>query len=223
MHITIIKPALTPLLPLIGEKIIIQATSDYADSLKLFWHDSLISKVAGKNIIDSVIVDKKGKYWIKLLAKKGTQTVTDSFYYFVRDSLITEDLPAGINDGINYVNDTTVVLCLVAPNKTSAFVVGEFNDWNLDNKYQMKQTSDKSRFWMQLDSLIKGHEYAYQFIVDGSLKIADPFTQKILDPSNDKFIDSITYPGLKTYPEGKTTGNVSVLQTAQKPYDWKGM
>jgi glycosidase len=100
-------------------------------------------------------------------------------------------------------------------------VIGEFNNWNLDNNYQMKQTLDTSRFWIQLDNLNKGQEYAYQYVVDGALKIADPFTQKILDPSNDQFIDSNTYPDLKLYPVGKTTGNVSILQTAQVPYNWK--
>ncbi len=221
LHISIIKPAMVPFMPLIGEKIIIQAASNNADSLKLFLQDSLILKVPGKNILDSITANILGKFWIKILAKKGTETVIDSFYYFVRDSLTRVKLPAGINDGINYINDSTVILCLVAPKKSSSFVIGDFNNWNLDNSYQMKQTFDTSRFWIQLNNLKEGEEYAYQYIVDGSITIADPFTQKILDPSNDQFIDSVTYPDLKAYPIGKTTGNVSVLQTAQTPYNWK--
>jgi len=43
----------------------------------------------------------------------------------------------------------------------------------------------------------------------------------VLDPDNDSYIDAETYPGLKAYPKGKTTGNVSVLQANQPAYSWK--
>jgi len=43
----------------------------------------------------------------------------------------------------------------------------------------------------------------------------------VLDPDNDSYIDAETYPGLKAYPKGKTTGNVSVLQANQPAYNWK--
>ena len=52
----------------------------------------------------------------------------------------------------------------------------------------MKKSSDGKYWWIQLNNLSPGTEYAYQYYVDGKIKIADPFTDKILDPSNDKFI-----------------------------------
>src|SRR5206468_484293 len=64
-------------------------------------------------------------------------------------------------------------------------------------------------------------EYAYQYLVDGQLKIGDPYCEKILDPWNDQYIDGITYPNLKPYPVGKTTGIVSILQSKQDAYSWK--
>ena len=33
--------------------------------------------------------------------------------------------------------------------------------------------------------------------MDGSLKVADPYAEKILDPNNDRFIPAVTYPNLK--------------------------
>ncbi|RYF83583.1 MAG: T9SS type A sorting domain-containing protein, partial [Chitinophagaceae bacterium] len=74
-------------------------------------------------------------------------------------------------------------------------------------------------FWITLNGLTPGTEYAYQYFVDGSLKIADPYAEKILDPGNDPAIPATTYPNLKPYPAGQT-GIVSVFQPQQPAYNW---
>lgn len=58
-------------------------------------------------------------------------------------------------------------------------------------------------------------------MIDGKLKVADYNAEKILDPDNDKYISQTTYPNLKAYPTGKTSGIVSVLQTAKPVYTWQ--
>jgi len=85
----------------------------------------------------------------------------------------------------------------------------------------MNVTPDKQRFWIRITGLKAGIEYAYQYLIDGSLRVADYNCEKILDPDNDKFISSSTYPNLKPYPTGKTAGIVSVLQTAKPAYTWQ--
>lgn len=64
-------------------------------------------------------------------------------------------------------------------------------------------------------------EYAFQYVVDGTIYIADPYADKVLDPWNDSYIPSTVYPDLKPYPTGKAEGIVSVLQTGQTPYQWQ--
>ncbi|MCB0266364.1 MAG: hypothetical protein KDH98_24700, partial [Calditrichaeota bacterium] len=71
-----------------------------------------------------------------------------------------------------------------------------------------------------LDNLVAGQEYAFQYLIDGSIRVADPYTEKVLDPWNDSFIPSVTYPNLKPYPTGKTGEPVSVIQTAQPEFNW---
>jgi len=56
-------------------------------------------------------------------------------------------------------------------------------------------------------------------LIDGQLKIADPYADKISDPY-DKYIPESVYPNLLPYPEGKADGQASVLQTDQIPYQW---
>ena len=131
--------------------------------------------------------------------------------------------PAGIVPGINYINPTTVTLALFAPYKEFVYVVGDFNDWYVDTAYYMyryQPEADSTLWWLTLSGLSPGTEYAFQYLVDGNLRIADPYADKVLDPWNDPWIAPETYPNLKPYPEGKTREIVSVLQTAQQPFAW---
>lgn len=131
------------------------------------------------------------------------------------------DLPSGAKDGVVFINNgTSAIVTLYAPGKKSVSLIGEFNDWSTTS-LPMKNTPDGNYWWTQVDNLNPSAEYAYQFYVDGNLKVADPYCEKILDPDNDKYISAATYPNLKTYPTGKTTGIVSVMQANQPVYTWK--
>ena len=66
-----------------------------------------------------------------------------------------------------------------------------------------------------------GQPFSYQYLINGNMRVADPFSTQILDPWNDGYISYSTYPNLPAYPAGKTTGNVSLYQTAKSPYQWK--
>ncbi|QKJ28698.1 alpha-amylase [Mucilaginibacter mali] len=129
-----------------------------------------------------------------------------------------KDLPSGTKDGVTFINNgTSAIFNLYAPGKTSVAVIGEFNNWQPTT---MNNTTDGKNWWIQVDGLDANKEYAYQFLVNGSLKVADPYCEKILDPDNDKYITASVYPNLKAYPTGQT-GNVSVMQANQTAYTWK--
>ncbi|RMH61097.1 MAG: T9SS C-terminal target domain-containing protein [Calditrichaeota bacterium] len=131
--------------------------------------------------------------------------------------------PQGTLDGITYTGATGARLSLLAPGKQFVYVIGDFNDWRVDAAYAMQKDSVDEQhvhWWLDIDNLSPGTEYAFQYLVDGTLRIADPFTDKILDPWNDSYIPESVYPNLKTYPEGKTEQAVAVLQTAQTAYTW---
>ena len=76
-------------------------------------------------------------------------------------------------------------------------------------------------FGLTIDGLIPKKEYICQYLVDENLKIADPYSEKISDPSNDSYISNSTYPNLIQYPTGKTTEIATVIQTDQDPYQWQ--
>jgi len=127
-------------------------------------------------------------------------------------------VPAGANDGATFINSgASVILNLYAPGKNSVSVIGDFNNWQ---PTVMHETPDGTRWWVQIDNLNPATEYAYQYFIDGTLKVADPYTEKILDPANDKFIPATVYPNLKAYPTGQT-GIVSTFWYGQPAYTWK--
>jgi 1,4-alpha-glucan branching enzyme len=130
-------------------------------------------------------------------------------------------LPVGTKDGINYVDDKTVVLVLFAPQKRLVYAIGDFNDWQVNQQSLMNVTPDKNRFWIHLENLVPQKEYVFQYLIDGTLRIGDPYAEKILDPNHDRFIENTVYPNPTPYPTGKTADLASVFQTAQTPFQWK--
>lgn len=192
-----------------------------ADSTILFVGDQKVAYTTTGSFAHTITADAYGRYLVKAIAKNSTKTVSDSFYYYVRPAPTVAELPAGMKDGINYLNATSVLLSLYAPSKQYCYAIGDFNNWLPDEASYMNRTPDGKRYWVQIDGLTPGKEYIYQYFVDGTLRIGDPYAEKVSDPWNDKYISLSTYPGLISYPNGKTQGIATVFQTNQTPYIWK--
>lgn len=203
----------------------VTAVSPQADSMAVYQGGVLKHKTAGINLDYTLTALNTLGYWIadtiKIKAWNTTETTIESIAYKVIPAPTVAELPSGVIDGINYIDNNTVVLSLYAPNKNYVFVIGDFNNWEINQSYYMNLTPDGKRFWLQLNNLNVGQEYIFQYLVNGSLRIADPYADKISDPWNDKYISSTTYPGLKPYPSAKTSEPASYLQTGQTPYNWE--
>ncbi len=207
----------------VGDAIAVTAKSSLSSDLKLYFNGTQIAtQAASTTITGSSTIAASGTQTIIAEATNAGITTRDTLNFFVAGGTNIAALPAGVKQGINYEpGDTSATLVLYAPLKTRVSVAGDFNNWTEASKYQMNQTPDGTTYWLRITGLTAGAEYAYQYIVDGTLKVADYNTEKILDPSNDQYISATTYPNLKAYPTGKTTGIVSVLQTAKPAFNWQ--
>lgn len=201
-----------------ADTILISAESSAAATLKLFANDSLLSETTGETISSEYIVAESEDFWI-IAEATADSTVRDSLLVAVRPGVIEATKPAAYKKGINYTSETSAALVLWAPLKEFVYVIGDFNNWEVSPDYLMKQ--DGNYFWLDIDDLEPGEEYAFQYYIDGQIKVADPYTEKILDPWNDSYISETTYPNLKAYPDGKTENSVSILQTNQEEYAWE--
>ncbi len=215
------NPIPEPLTKKIGDALTVTANASQSTSLKLYFNGNVIGTATGTTISATTNITTSGNQ--QIIAEATGSTVTrDTLNFVVTPANNVADLPAGAVDGINYEpGDTSVILVLFAPDKTNVFVVGDFNNWATNSDYLMNVTPDAARYWIRLKGLTPGTEYAYQYLIDGKIKVADYNTEKVLDPDNDKYIPATTYPGLKAYPTGKTSGIVSVLQTAKPKFSWQ--
>jgi glycosidase len=167
----------------------------------------------------------------ELQITQGATTFSKKFNVIVNPGTVTATLPLGVDDGINYNGSdaTTATLVLNAPGKDFVYVAGSFNNWLPDANYAMKKDASTGKFWLQLTGLTPGQNYSYQYwVVDTTplanspslVKTADPFSTLVLSPFDDPYIPATTYPGMPAYPAGQER-EVTVLQTAQTPYNWQ--
>lgn len=158
--------------------------------------------------------------------------VTDTKYKAFEPAAIkSAPLPAGVKEGINVVDNSTVTLVLYDKDKNGAHkdfahVVGDFNNWKLtnDEKSQMFRDDASGCWWITLTGLDATKEYAFQYYVgtqkEGSIRLADAYCEKILDPDNDPYIPSSTYSEKKDYPQG-AVGIASVFKIQKDEYSWQ--
>lgn len=213
-----------PISKQVGDNIQLTAIANISSTMKLFLNGTEIQSAAGVTTVSAnPTLTTGGNQTIRVDAIDGSVTKSESFQFFVSTPVTVAPLPPGVRDGINYeAGNTSVVLVLYAPNKTRVSLIGEFpgSNWTEQSSYVMNKTPDGNYWWLRVSGLTPGTEYAFQYLVDGTIKTGDPYSEKILDPNNDGFINSATYPSLKAYPTGLTTGIVSVLQTNAPVYNW---
>lgn len=160
-------------------------------------------------------------------------TVTDSKYKgFIPSAIVEKNMPVGLQYGINYGSDkSSATLVLYDKDKNGnhkdyAYVVGDFNNWTLSNDTQSQMYRDNSAgcWWITISNLQASKEYAFQYYVgtevDGAMRLADPYTEKILDPDNDGLIPTTTYGDPKAYSSGGI-GIVSTFCISPSAYIWK--
>ncbi|SDC85244.1 DUF4961 domain-containing protein [Niabella drilacis] len=203
-----------------GQELTVTATASKPANLVLSLNGTSIANASNTtSITGKAMLTQAGVQTIRISANN---TAEASFTIQVKGTVQIAALPAGARQGVTFTNNgTSATFALYAPGKTFVTVAGDFNNWAPDAAAFMKRTPDGNTWWTTIDGLDAGKEYAYQYWVDGTLKIADPYTEKILDPVNDPHIPATNYPGPGNYPAGKATGIVSTFKGNPARYSWQ--
>ncbi|MBS1680133.1 MAG: T9SS type A sorting domain-containing protein [Bacteroidetes bacterium] len=221
------SPTQRPLFVSNGDSVIVEATTSAAATFLLNVNNQKIDTVPSTSSYHYklMVSDSVKAYRVSLEVKSGTADTVITFSYVIPQTSLTLARPTGIVDGINYntSDQTKATLCFWAPNKSSVYAFGDFTDWDIDPNYLMNK--DGEHFWVEITGLTPGQEYAFQYLVNDTLRIADPYTDKILEP-DDNQIPATTYPNLKSFPAKALSqqwyyNHLSVLQTGQTPYTWQ--
>jgi glycosidase len=221
LNVIFISPSSNKSVPT-GTTIDFSVVSTQVANLNLYLDNQLKKSATSASTLSySHTFTSQGDFTFVASATVGDKTVYDTVKINVPKPVVSEPRPTGVQPGINYIDNNTVTLVLHAPFKSSVYVVGEFNDWTKLNAYQMKK--DGEYWWLTISGLTAGKLYAYQYLVDDNIKISDPFTELVLDPWNDKWINEKypIYPNLKPYPEGKTEGLAATFQINKPTYNWE--
>ncbi|WP_235294523.1 alpha-amylase family glycosyl hydrolase [Portibacter lacus] len=116
--------------------------------------------------------------------------------------------------------------------KKVVHVIGDFNNWTADESSKMfrdrdgwdsvneiDQDADGDRgdyWWIELENLVPGQAYVFQYLIDGTLQVADPYTLQVSD-FDDVYISSERNDEIVPYPS-QADGRASILQTDQDEY-----
>ncbi|MEP6675058.1 MAG: alpha-amylase family glycosyl hydrolase [Ferruginibacter sp.] len=216
--------------PTVGQSVPVTAIASGNGTLNMYQNGTLVSgPLSGASTISTSITAASGTNQIISELILGGISYYDTVQFYIAPPNNIAPLPAGAKEGINYdANCTSATLVLYAPFKSNAFVIGDFpgSNWLASAGYQMNKTPDGNYYWLTINGLTPGTEYAYQYLVDNTIYIADPYTEKVLDPYNDQYIPASTYPENKAYPananvSSSQNGLIGVLQTCAQPYNWQ--
>ncbi len=220
LNVSFLAPSAPFLVSSQGAPINVSASASGSAALTLTDNGTTVTTTTGTSLTHMMFAGAVGNHRVIISADDGSTVASDTFYYAVNPPVTVAALPAGTLRGLNRVNATTMRLVLDAPAKTGVYILSELNNYIADTAYFMKKTPDNNTFWKDI-TVAPGQVVTYQYYIDGNLRVADPFSETVLDPSNDQYISSNTYPNLPTYPTGKTTGIVTVLDADGAPYVWQ--
>jgi 1,4-alpha-glucan branching enzyme len=179
------------------------------------------SVISSRSINTSFSAGAAGLHTVELVADDGSTIVRDTVYYVVNSAVQTLAVPANTEYGINYLSPSSLRLKLHAPFKNYVYVIGDFNNWEANPNYFMHKDPNGTDWWIDISNLSPGDRYSFQYWVDGDIKVADPYSELVLDPWNDDFIDAQTYPNPHPYPTGKTTGITSLIHMDKPTFNWQ--
>lgn len=200
-----------------GSPVPFDVSATNAGSIKVFVDEVEVSVGSGNALQGTFTAGSVGKHTFKAEATDGVTTVSQTVDFFVRSAVANETMPTGLKRGVNVIGNNSVTMVLFAPYKTFVHVIGEFNNWLPNDNYMMKKDGDY--FWLTINDLNPDTEYAFQFFIDGQIRIADPYTNKTLD-AEDHYIPATVYPNLKEYPTGQTMHAASVFKINEAAYTW---
>ncbi len=206
----------------LGEDLFIDLQLNKEATVQLWDNGALVSTTTSDRITTTLTGTELGAHTVELSITDGVETTTVFVYYFVLDNNeVLEDPADDIVDGLNYSTASSYVFQLTAPGKQHVFLLCPENNYEIDLNYQLKKSRDETKFWIELPAtLFDNGKNTYQYLVDGLIKIADPYSEVVLDPANDGGVPADVLAGLPTYPEAMTFGRVTAFDLEKGAYPW---
>ncbi|MGF1669286.1 MAG: hypothetical protein ACFCU6_02470, partial [Balneolaceae bacterium] len=160
---------------------------------------------------------------IQAKTESGASLEKTHTFTFTSPDVVEEQRPPGLEDGITYdeSDPSKVSFSIFAPGKEFVYVIGDHSDWEIRDEFLMKKDApraDSVHFWIEIEGFTPGEQSRFQYLVDGNIRLADLYSELVLDPANDQFIPENIFPDLPPYPTGLTSEIVTVIEPGREPY-----
>lgn len=164
-----------------------------------------------------------GNYTVSAKGVHGAEVQNVEAVYCYPKASVALDYPGGVpRQGAVRNADGSVTFCLAAPGKTSVMLMPSWDGYQAQEKNVMNYQDYEGHryFWVKAEGLDPDKEYFYYYLVDGVIKVSDPYARLVLDPYNDKYIPESVYPGLPSYPADLDNVVLAVYHENINKYDW---
>lgn len=205
-----------------GDQVSISAAISMESSYVLYDNGLEILSGTGTEINFDYVATVAGNHTIRFEATDGQELAEDSFSIVVLDGQApVGDIPQEVDYGATILSDGSILLRLHAPEKDHVFALTDLTEFKIDAAFQMTNTPDGDDWWIQLQVIAGKEDLLYQYLVDGTIKIADPYSSLILDNFNDSGIDDALDAVPLVYPIGLTSGHLSYLDLTPEEFVWQ--
>jgi len=153
----------------------------------------------------------------------SNEVLSESFRAVVSPEPNLLPVPANAVDGANldFPNSGDITFVIYGEGKGFINLIGDFNNWQLDDSFVLNFDSNSNKHWITVPGLANQDTVLYQYLVEGTIRVADPYATLILDGFNDQFIGSDTFANIPPYPQGQTDNPVTWLRPNQPDYNWQ--
>ncbi len=178
----------------------------------------------------------------KARSTQGVEAVSDTLKLLKVTSIDPKGYPArDIISGAVYDAASGISrFCVAAPGAKNVVIVGSWNGYDVSKAIQLTPATQsctlpadttyiknaymlkKPWFWCEVGKLDPSKTYTYYYIIDGKVAVADPYSNLVLDPDNDRYIPASVFPDMPVYPIGKVAEGtcLSVFKPAGSAYKW---
>lgn len=217
--INFISPASKTFVADLGSSIPIRLQASLNSRVQLFIGETKIKDETTNEFNHSINVTDKGRKDIKIIVGEGDKAQTLNFSYTTPPDVVKAALPLNTKLGYNRTLAGQATLVLAAPLKKYVHLIGDFNDWKIDNTFAMNQTPDEKYWWTNINVAGKS-KILYQYLIDGTIKVGDPMSELVLDGNNDGFIPASNFPDLTPFPKESTNGIVTLVDLNKPTFNW---
>ncbi|MCM1336764.1 MAG: alpha-amylase family glycosyl hydrolase [Candidatus Amulumruptor caecigallinarius] len=207
-------------------------TATQASTLTIKLNGSQVATASNSTKLSKALTfSAPGSYEVEGIASNGTETQSNKLTFMYIKQSPAATYPGGVPKmGPVAQANGDVIFCLAAPSKSSVVLVPSWDDYQvLDKNIMSYQDYNGYRyFWTKVSGLDPNKRYPYYFIVDGNIKVGDPYAKLVLDPYSDKWIEKdcgAIFTDRPAYPSDKVDESegvcLAVYHGNQDKYDWK--